>query len=35
MIVVMKRGVTNSAVQEMVHQVEQMGLKAHVIYGTD
>lgn len=35
MIVVMKRGVTNAAVQEMVQQVEQMGLKAHVIYGTD
>jgi len=35
MIVVMKRGVTASAIQQMVQQVEQMGLKAHVIYGTD
>jgi phospho-2-dehydro-3-deoxyheptonate aldolase len=31
----MKRGVTASAIQQMVQQVEQMGLKAHVIYGTD
>lgn len=35
MIVVMKRGVPASAIQQMVQQVEQMGLKAHVIYGTD
>src|SRR5262245_56040310 len=35
MIVVMKRGVTPEAVQRMVRNVEEMGLKAHVIVGTE
>jgi len=35
MIVVMKRGATQAQVDHMVARVEQLGLKAHVIYGTE
>lgn len=35
MIVVMKRGTTPEAVQEMARRVEEAGLKAHVIVGTE
>jgi len=35
MIVVMKRGVSEDAVKRIAAKVEQMGLKAHVIYGTE
>jgi len=35
MIIVMKPGVSAQAVQQMAQRVEQMGLKAHVIYGTE
>ncbi|MCP4193187.1 MAG: 3-deoxy-7-phosphoheptulonate synthase [Planctomycetaceae bacterium] len=35
MIVVMKHGVSQSEVDHMVERVEQMGLKAHVIVGTE
>ena len=35
MIVVMKRNSTAEAVQNMVSRVEGMGLKAHVIEGTE
>ena len=35
MIVVMKRGVSPEAVQRMVRNVEELGLKAHVIVGTE
>lgn len=35
MIVVMKRNSTEEAVQNMVARVEEMGLKAHVINGTE
>src|SRR6188472_1474195 len=35
MIVVMKRGASAAEVQNMVRRVEEMGLKAHVIEGTE
>ena len=35
MIVVMKSGVSESVVQQVAERVEAMGLKAHVIVGTD
>jgi 3-deoxy-7-phosphoheptulonate synthase len=35
MIVVMKRGATPEMVQRLVRNVEEMGLKAHVIVGTE
>jgi 3-deoxy-7-phosphoheptulonate synthase len=35
MIVVMKPGVNEAAVQRIAQQVEQMGLKAHIIHGTE
>ncbi|MCA8999188.1 MAG: 3-deoxy-7-phosphoheptulonate synthase [Planctomycetaceae bacterium] len=35
MIVVMKKGATEESVQRMAQRVEEMGLKAHVIYGTE
>jgi 3-deoxy-7-phosphoheptulonate synthase len=35
MILVMKKGSTPEMVQRMVHRVESMGLKAHVIVGTE
>ncbi len=35
MIVVMKRGTTPEAVQEMARRVEEAGMKAHVIVGTE
>ena len=35
MIVVMKRGATPEQIQHMIQRVEQLGLKAHPIYGTE
>ncbi|SFI09986.1 3-deoxy-7-phosphoheptulonate synthase [Planctomicrobium piriforme] len=35
MIVVMKRGVSEQAIQRIAQRVEQLGLKAHIIYGTE
>jgi len=35
MIVVMKRGVSDAAIQKIAQRVEQLGLKAHIIYGTE
>lgn len=35
MIVVMKRGTTPEAVQEMARRVEEAGMKAHIIVGTE
>ncbi|GAB4134857.1 MAG: 3-deoxy-7-phosphoheptulonate synthase [Planctomycetaceae bacterium] len=35
MIVVMKSGVTDEIVQEMANRVEAMGLKAHILVGTE
>lgn len=35
MIVVMKKGSTEEMIQRMVRRVEEFGLKAHVIYGTE
>ncbi len=35
MIVVMKRGATQQEIDHMVKRVEQLGLKSHVIYGTE
>ena len=35
MIVVMKRGADRVQVDHMVERVEAMGLKSHVIYGTE
>jgi hypothetical protein len=35
MIVVMKRGATEEMVKRMARRVEELGLKAHVIVGTD
>ena len=35
MIVVMKRGATEEIVKQVVQRVEEMGLKAHVIVGTE
>ena len=35
MILVMKKVATPEMVQRMVHRVEAMGLKAHVIVGTE
>ncbi len=35
MIVVMKRGVSQEAIERIASSVEQMGLKAHIIYGTE
>ncbi|MCA9075697.1 MAG: 3-deoxy-7-phosphoheptulonate synthase [Planctomycetaceae bacterium] len=35
MIVVMKRGTSEEKVQQMVNRIEAMGLKAHVIVGTE
>ena len=35
MIVVMKRGATTEAVQQMARRVEELGLKAHIIVGTE
>lgn len=35
MIVVMKRTATPDAIQQMARTVEEMGLKAHVIVGTE
>src|SRR3990172_2910086 len=35
MIVVMKRGATEEMVRRMARRVEELGLKAHVIVGTD
>ncbi|MBN1854612.1 MAG: 3-deoxy-7-phosphoheptulonate synthase [Pirellulales bacterium] len=35
MIVVMKKGASQEEIQHMVERVEQLGLKSHVIYGTE
>ena len=35
MIVVMKRGATAEQIEHMIQRVEQLGLKAHPIYGTE
>lgn len=35
MIVVMKKGATEDQVDHMVHRVEELGLKSHVIVGTE
>ncbi|WP_437187551.1 3-deoxy-7-phosphoheptulonate synthase [Planctomicrobium sp. SH668] len=35
MIVVMKLGVSESAVQEVAQQIEKMGLKSHIIHGEE
>ncbi len=35
MIVVMKRGATPQQIEHMIERVEQLGLKAHPIYGTE
>ncbi|HWL07364.1 MAG TPA: 3-deoxy-7-phosphoheptulonate synthase [Planctomicrobium sp.] len=35
MIVVMKHGVSDEAIKSIAQKVEQMGLKAHIIYGTE
>ena len=35
MIVVMKKGATREQIQHMVDRIEEMGLKSHVIYGTE
>jgi 3-deoxy-7-phosphoheptulonate synthase len=35
MIVVMKKGATDEQVQHMVQRVEELGLKSHVIHGTE
>ena len=35
MIVVMKKGATQQQIDHMVQRVEQLGLKSHVIYGTE
>ena len=35
MIVVMKRGATGEMVRDMARRVEELGLKAHVIEGTE
>ena len=35
MIVVMKQGASDQQVQHMVQRIESMGLKAHVIIGTE
>lgn len=35
MIVVMKQGATKEQVEHMIQRVEEMGLKSHVIYGTE
>ncbi len=35
MIVVMKKGATQEQIQHMVERVEAMGLKSHVIVGTE
>jgi 3-deoxy-7-phosphoheptulonate synthase len=35
MIVVMKKGATREQIEHMIRRVEQMGLKAHPIYGTE
>ena len=35
MIVVMEKGANKSQIEHMVERVETMGLKAHVIYGTE
>lgn len=35
MIVVMKQGASQEQISHMIHRVEGLGLKAHVIYGTE
>jgi 3-deoxy-7-phosphoheptulonate synthase len=35
MIVVMRRGATKEQIEHMINRVEQLGLKAHPIYGTE
>lgn len=35
MIVVMKKGATKQQIEHMIQRVEQLGLKAHPIYGTE
>lgn len=35
MIVVMKRGATKEEIEHMIQRVEELGLKAHPIYGTE
>ena len=35
MIVVMKRGATSEQIAHAIQRVEQLGLKAHPIYGTE
>lgn len=35
MIVVMKKGASEESIQKMAQRIEQMGLKAHVIHGTE
>ncbi len=35
MIVVMKKGATKEQIEHMIQRVEQLGLKAHPIYGTE
>ena len=35
MIVVMERGATEDQIQHMVDRIEEMGLKSHIIYGTE
>jgi 3-deoxy-7-phosphoheptulonate synthase len=35
MIVVMRKGATKEQIEHMIERVEQLGLKAHPIYGTE
>ncbi len=35
MIVVMKQGATKEQVEHMIRRVEELGLKSHVIHGTE
>lgn len=35
MIVVMKKGASEESIQKMAQRIEQMGLKAHIIHGTE
>jgi 3-deoxy-7-phosphoheptulonate synthase len=35
MIVVMKKGASQEQIEHMIHRVEQLGLKAHPIFGTE
>ena len=35
MIVVMKQGATREQIEHMIQRVEELGLKSHVIHGTE